>query len=119
MDQILALQEEQTKHVHFDQITMDELISEKIHDAFCIDVHLRLNEGEDLHFELNKNGLIVWTAITDQQIVITHALKKHVLRLNKNTTLAVHPGGRKRYARIRRNFNCPALVNDYYATVRH
>ena len=54
VDQILALQEARTKHVHFDQITMDELISAQLHDAFCSDVFRRLNEGEGLPFVLEK-----------------------------------------------------------------
>ena len=43
VDQILELQEERTKHVHFDQITMHELISAQLHDAFCSDICRRLN----------------------------------------------------------------------------
>ena len=45
VDQILAFQEERTKNVHFDQITMDELISAQLHDLFCAYVCRRLNEG--------------------------------------------------------------------------
>ena len=119
MDQILVLQEERTKNLHFDQITMDELISAQLHDVFCADVRRRLNEGEGVRFELNKDGLLVRTATPDQQVVITHALKKRVLWLNHNPTLSGHPGGRKLYARVRRHFYWPALATDCYSTVRN
>ena len=91
MDQILVLEEEQTKHVNFDQITMDELISVQLHDAFCSDVCRRLNEGEGLPFELKKDVLLARTATPNQQIFIPHAFKKRVLWLNHNRTLAGHP----------------------------
>ena len=45
LDQILAIQEERTNHVHFDQITIEELISAQLHDAFCSDGYRRINEG--------------------------------------------------------------------------
>ena len=119
MDQILALQEERTQHVHFDQITMDELISAQLHDVFCADVCRRLNEGNGVPFEIKKEGLLVRTATAVQQIGTPHALKKRVLWLNHNPTLAGHPGGRKLYARVRRHFYWPALTTDCYATVRN
>ena len=118
MDQILALQEARIKHVHFDQITMEELISAQLHDAFCSDVCLHLNEADGLPLALEK-----WTlspgSDPDQQIVIPHAFKKRVLWLNHNTTLAGHPGGRKLYALIRRHFYWSALATDFYETVRN
>ena len=110
MDQILALQEQRTKHVHFDQITMDELISAQLHDAFCSDVCRRLNEGEGLPFELNKKELLVRTATPDQQIVIPHALKKPVLWLKHHKTLAGYPGGPKLYVRVRRHYEVHAWI---------
>ena len=48
-----------------------------------------------------------------------HALKKRLLWLNHNPTLAGHPGDRKLYARVRRHFYWPALATDCYATVRN
>ena len=98
---------------------MDKLISAQLHDAFWSDVCRRLNEGEGLPFELNKDGLLVQTATPDQQIVISHALNKGVLCLNHNPTLAGHTGSRKLYARVRLHFYWPAPGTNGYATVRN
>ena len=119
MDKILELQEARTKHVHFDKIAMEELISAQFHDVFCSEVYRRFNEGEDFPFVLDKSGLSVLTATPDEQIITPNSLKKRVLLSKHNPTLAGHPGGRKLYARIRLHFYWMALPTDYYETVRN
>ena len=113
------MQDNPSKDVHFDQITLEEFVNAQLEDRFCADIHRRLNEGEGIAFGVDDNGLLVRTTQRDHQIVVPHSLKKHVLMLNHYPKVAGHPGGRKLYYRIKRHFYWPALAADCYALVRN
>ena len=105
VDETLATLEEPSSDGIITPITMEEIRSAQIHDRFCSDTFIRLNEGEGLAFKIDHNGLLVRTVNPDPQIVVPHSLKKRVLMLNHWPKLAAHPGGRKLYCRIKRHFN--------------
>lgn len=101
----------------FRPISMEELAVAQFHDAFCVDIRRRLNEGVVLAFGENENGLLC-RKVSHDQIVIPHALKQRVLHIHHYARLAGHPGGRKLYQSIRKDMYWPALAVDCYATVR-
>ena len=67
--------------------------------------------------KIDDDGLLVWMVNPDPQIGVPHSLKIGVMMLNHRPKLAAHPGGRKLYYLIKRNFYWPALAVDFYATV--
>lgn len=69
-------------------------------------------------FRLDDHGILIRMAEAGAQIVVPHALKQRILFLNHYPITAGHPGGRKLYYRIRKDFYWPSLAVDCYATVR-
>ena len=69
-------------------------------------------------FEVNDDGILVRSSDIGVQIVAPHSLKDRILHINHHSLLAGHPGGRKLYHKIRKDFYWPALAIDCSATVR-
>ena len=118
-DHLLLAQEppEPTEPV-YTPITTEELLTNQLHDAFCSETRRRLERGVAIPFKIDDNGLLVRTVQDPPQVVVPHNLKKKVLHINHHTLLAGHPGGKKLYHRIRKDYYWPSLTVDCYTTVR-
>ena len=99
-------------------ITPEELIREQHFDPFCSQMRSRLNGGELLPFAANDNGYFVRKVESTAQIVVPRSLRARVLHLSHQAEMAGHPGGRKLYYSLWRDFYWPAMAVDCYATVR-
>lgn len=67
-------------------------------------------------FAVDDEGLIVQNVGRENQIVIPHRLRGRVPYMNHYPVTSAHPGGRKMYASLLRNFYCPGLALDCYTT---
>ena len=70
-------------------------------------------------FEIDDKGILVRCGDKGNQIVAPHSLKKKILHVHHLSLLASHPGGRKMYYQIRKDWYWPALAVECYATVRN
>ena len=113
-----AMDDAASPEVHFEPITREELLQAQLRDEFCASIRRKLNEGGEMSFEINDDGILVRSGDKGEQIVVPHSLKQRILYINHHTLLAGHPGGRKLYYKIRKDFYWPALAVDCYATVR-
>ena len=101
----------------FEPISIEELATAQLSDAFCVQIRRRLNEGVVLPFGENEDGLLC-RKVSHEQIVIPHALKQRVLHIHHYSRLEGHPGGRKLYQSIRKDMYWPSLAVYCYATVK-
>ena len=113
IDEIFSnLDEPATADSKFELISIEELLTAQLTDSFCVDVRRRLNKGEVSAFDLDDNGIIVRTSDKGNQIVAPQSLKELILHIHHYPKLAGHPGGRKMYYKIRKDFYWPALALD-------
>ena len=100
-------------------MTREEIARHQMTDEFCTTIRQYLNQGEKIPFLVDDTGVLVRTVEADPQVVVPHAPKARVLNMGHHTTLAGHPGGRKMYYTLRKDYYWPALAVDCYATVRN
>lgn len=84
-------------------ITTEELITSQLHDAFSSETLLRFEQGLQLPFLTNYNGLFFRAVQDPPQIVVPQNLTKKVLHPNHHIVLEGHSGGQKLYHRIRKH----------------
>ena len=118
VDVDIAKQGPAPANVSFQPIQIEELLREQLVDGFCTEICRRLNGGEVLPFDIDDEGLLTRSSGRGNQIVIPQCLKERVLLINHYSLLNGHPGGRKLYHKIRKDFYWPALAVDCYVTVR-
>ena len=117
-DQLFAILPDPTpSDPMFEPISMEELATAQLSDAFCVQIRRRLNEGVVLPFGENDDGVLC-RKVSHEQIVIPHSLKQRVLHIHHYSRLAGHPDGRKLYQSIRKDLYWPALAVDCYVTVK-
>lgn len=117
-DDLLVLAGEEAPAGSFEVITPEELIREQQLDLFFTKVRSRINGGEQLPLAANNQGYLVRTVKSTPQIVVPHTLQRRVLRLSHHSKLGGHPGGRKLYPTLRRDFYWPEMSLDCYALLR-
>lgn len=62
-DKLLAtLESPKPSNAKGKSIVVEELLQAQLHDAFCAEIHRKLNEGEVQGFESDDNGLLVRTS---------------------------------------------------------
>lgn len=105
--------------LHFSQVTIEDLISAELHDAFCSELHRKIDGREIPPFLTDNNGLLVLTANTNAQIVIPHSRKQLMLAFSHYPLLVGHPSGSKLYFRLKQHFYWPTLAMDCCANVRN
>lgn len=76
IDHLLANRDDLDDKPQLSHISLEELLSAQFHDRFCSEICRRLNEGENLSFPHENNGVMVVKINTDSKIVILHSLKK-------------------------------------------
>ena len=119
VDEILSATDDPAPpYAAFEPIGVEELLAAQLNDQFCADIRRRINQNEASSFEFDDNGLLIRSGDKRSQIVAPHSLKERILYINHHAKLAGHPGGRKLYHNIRKDFYWPALAVDCYATVR-
>lgn len=98
--------------------TLEELIVEQAHDGYCKASSLHIGHSHS-EFHTNQRGLLVPKSVVSEsiQIVATKALRMRILYLAHYPPIAGHPGTRRMYDTLRRNFYWPHMANDVYTTV--
>lgn len=119
IDDLFISQDDELSGEELIPISIDELVISQHTDPFCIDVHYRLNGWDILPFTLDSSGVV--TRIVDRypQMVIPETLKSRSMHITHHSELSGHPGGRKMYYILRRDYYWPALALDCYNTVLH
>lgn len=75
----------------YEPVTMEELRREQLHDRFCVNVRHRLNEGEDVAFRINDEGVLTKTSAPYPQTVVPGTLKSRILHMSHYAKTAGHP----------------------------
>ena len=99
-------------------ITAEELIRVQAQHDFCRKIRQMLNEGEEIPFAEDDVGYLTRTVESFPQIVIPSTLRPRVLHIQHHAKLSAHPGGRKLYTTLRRDF-WPSMAVDAYGTVKN
>ena len=106
-------------------IPEEEFLREQRSDPFCQDIVLRLVRGEGFPcvgptpYVTDAEGFLFRIANENHQIVVPASLRERVLHLSHFSKLAGHPGGRRLYAFLKRNFYWPAMAVDCYAVSKN
>lgn len=87
-------------------------------DQFWPEIHRKGNEGRELAFEIDDDGLLARTGDKGIQKVAPHFLKERIVHINHFALLVGHQGRRKRYHRIFKDLYRPTLAVYCYETVR-
>ena len=85
-------------------ITAEELIRAQAQDELCRKIRQKLNEGKEIPFAEDDVGYLTRTVASFPQIVITATLRPRVLHIQHYSKLSAHPGKRKLYTSLRRDF---------------
>lgn len=101
-------------------VTMEEIILEQAKDAFCCLKRTEMDRDKNSPFQLNEEGALVRIAPFDSatQIVVPRTLRKRVLHSSHYPTTAGHPGGRRMYYTLRRQYYWPQMSSETYTTAR-
>ena len=100
-------------------VTTEELLEAQLADEFCARLRSRLNGGEELPFAFDDSGLLHRCVEPHFQIVVPPQLRSRILHLAHYPQLAGHPGWRKLYYTVRRDFYWPSLPLDCLHLVRN
>ena len=87
-------------------------------DGFCRKIRQKLNEGEEITFAEDDVGYLTRTVESFPQIVIPATPRTRGLHIQHHAKLSAHPGGRKLYTSLRRDFFWPSMAVDAYGTAR-
>ena len=118
-DAILALGHEDEDQL--EPITPEELLREQSRDPFCQGIRSRLEDGERIPFSTDTaegGGLLTRTSSERNQIVIPPPLRERILKISHYARTSAHPGGRRLYTSLRRDFYWPSMAMDCYAVAR-
>lgn len=102
----------------FVPVTTEEMSREQFAYLFCMKICARLNEGEDLPFEVNDIGYLVRMVKCTPQVVVSNSLQSKILQLSHFLRLSGHPSGRTLYLTLRNDFYWPVMAIDCYAMER-
>ena len=100
-------------------ITPEELLRAQANDSFCLSIRSRLNGGEDLPFVDDYRGYLTRVVERHLQVVIREILRARILHMEHHVKTSAHPGGRRMYYSIRREYYWPSMAVDCYNTVRN
>ena len=101
------------------EVFLEEVRKEQLKDEFLIQIqeNLRNPEKEVKNYVEDINGVIYRKLVTensfeDYKTVVPESLRKDVLEMYHNSTLAGHGGIRQTYERIREHFFWPNLMRE-------
>lgn len=95
-------------------ISTEELVRKQAQDGFCACILTRLDEGSNVSFIVNKEGVLTRTVKIFDQAGIPDTVRNIVLHIRHHYNLAGHPGGRKFYYTLRQTYYCPSLPLECY-----
>lgn len=64
----------------YNPIDIDFLASAQFNDRLCTEVRRRLSKGKVLDFEINFDGIVVWTAEAGPEIFVPDSLETMSIR---------------------------------------
>ena len=102
-------------------IDKGEVATAQGEDPLCRKNVEALNAGRAVPFFEDCDGLVCRRAAHDgvAQIVVPVPLRERILRLERETTLAGHPGESRMYAAMRRYYYSPGMAADVVLHVRN
>ena len=118
-DELLAVSAPTRDEQILTPVTREEFARHQLNDPFCVGIRSRINAGDRIPFKEDDSGVLVRVIEEHPQIVVPHELKPRVLHLAHYPATSGHPGGRKMYYTVRRDYYWPALAVDCYTTVRN
>ena len=98
---VASRQEEQPE---LTAIMLEELLRSQMTDTYCASIRSRLDGGEDIPFSEDESGILIRTVTAWPQIVVPMDIRARVLHLAHYPKTAGHPGWRKLYYTLRREF---------------
>ena len=102
-------------------ITHSEILLEQQRDALCTEIRSKMEQGDvnQRSFMVDDEGILLRTASGGHQIVVPTSLQPRVLRIAHYSKISGHPGGRRLYQYLRRNFYWPSMAVDCYAVSKN
>lgn len=113
-DDILVAETSELSMASFLPINPEEMIREQQVDPFCTLIRAHLDGGLQLPFGTNDQGYLGRLVSSTPQLLMPRSLQKRVLYLSHHVKFGAHPGGRKMYLTLRREFYRPAMAFDCY-----
>ncbi len=99
-------------------ISVEEMLLEQSTDEFCQKVRQEINSGgETKFFEEEETGVLSRQCGPHKQVVVRKSLRQRLLHLAHYTKPGGHPGGRRMYKTLRRQFYWPELALEVYRVV--
>lgn len=99
----------------FVPITHEDMIREQQSGSFCTQIRSQLKGGHQTPFLVYDQEYLVRLIECQTQIVVPHALQQRILHLSHFSEVGAHPGERKLYLTLRRDFYWPTTAFDCYA----
>ena len=100
-------------------VTLDEIRREQAEDRWCQKVAMLIETKQARQYVINEDtGLLTRAADHGEQILIPRSLVPRILMLAHEPRTAGHPGARRMYLTLRRQYYWPRLTVDCYAYVK-
>lgn len=103
-------------------VSIDELVLAQYHDVKCQNLRQQLDEGQTrrakAHYKLDEDGLLVRTSNGRDQILVPPPLRDRILSSFHGPVHAGHPGYRKLYYTISRQYYWASMTLDCLKMVR-
>ena len=100
-------------------ISIEEIVEAQARDEFCQSIRSALERGERVAFrDCPESGMLERVFPDHTALVVPVSLQPRLLMLAHQPQVAGHPGGRKMYQTLRRQYYWPGLALDCYQTVR-
>eukprot|EP00171_Calliarthron_tuberculosum_P022587 IDg22587t1 len=101
------------------QITIEELVEAQTYDNFSNEIRSALNRGDTVRFRDNPDtGILERISPEGHKAVIPEVLQLRLLHLAHYPQVSGHPGGRKMYQTMRKQFYWPGMALSCYQAVR-
>lgn len=78
-------------------MTLTEVVEEQGNETYCADIPSSLNEGEELTFREDDQGVLIRAVEENEQIIMPEKLQRRILHISHNDKTAGQAGGRKMY----------------------
>lgn len=101
-------------------VTIEELFKAQQEDTFCQQIAEELRQNPKMPFGRDEaSGLLIRTRNPSPQVVAPDQLRSRLLALAHKPLISGHPGGRRMYQQLRRNFYWPAMSAACYEVARN
>jgi hypothetical protein len=118
-DHILATQEVLEDNDVPERISIEEIVREQLSDEFCQWARSSMEQDENsLIKEDPDTGVLVRKDNETTRVIVPASLRQRLLRMAHYSPIAGHPGGRKIYATLRRDYYWPSMATDAHTIGR-